>query len=290
MNEQEQMIQQIQQLVAAAMQGDQKAQQQIQQIGQAAQQGDQQAAQIMQVIQQVAQQMQGGDQAQQPAMAKQGTKLEYIKSLKGECPEGYEMKYMKAGGSVCPVCQKKAKKAKKGEKGVQLDKCGGKANKTGAVSKAMEGIKIDIAKQKFQEGGGFDWKRLIPVYGTYLDIKDAVANPTAGNIGQAVVSGLGDVLTFGGLGMAAKAAVRGARYASTAARAANGAAKLDQMAVNAARAGNMNKAARLNAASARAAGNAEAYTMGANAAKNFATDAALIAPSQGIASKGVLRQ
>lgn len=102
----EQMMQQIQQLVAAAMQGDQQATQQIQQIMQAAQQGDQQAAQLAQVIQQVAQQMQGG--GGQPQMARMGAKLEYIKYLRGQCPNGYEMKYFKAGGKVCKKCMKKA--------------------------------------------------------------------------------------------------------------------------------------------------------------------------------------
>ena len=44
--------------------------------------------------------MQGG------VMAKFGAKLEYIKKLKGICPEGYELKFFKQGGSVCKVCEK----------------------------------------------------------------------------------------------------------------------------------------------------------------------------------------
>jgi hypothetical protein len=44
------------------------------------------------------QKMQGG------TMAKLGTKLEYIKKLKGVCPEGYEMSYYKVGGRICKTC------------------------------------------------------------------------------------------------------------------------------------------------------------------------------------------
>jgi len=53
-------------------------------------------------------------QSQAVQAAKHGAKLQYIQRLKGVCPEGYEMTYMKAGGKVCPVCKKKAKKAQEG--------------------------------------------------------------------------------------------------------------------------------------------------------------------------------
>lgn len=95
--------QQVIQLVQAAMQGDQQATEQIKQIMQAAQQGNQQAAQIAQLIQQVAQDM----QAQQVQAAKFGAKLNYIKQLRGQCPDGYEIKYFKQGGQLCKQCIKK---------------------------------------------------------------------------------------------------------------------------------------------------------------------------------------
>lgn len=147
--DEQQLQQQIVQLVQAAMQGNQQATQQIQQIMQAAQQGDQQAAQIAQMIQQVAQQM----QQQQVRAAKFGAKLNYIKQLKGQCPEGYKMEYYKNGGQLCKKCMKIhqdggevkqtpntvagqfkmeaakcGKKMKKKENGgtVQTEKCGGK--------------------------------------------------------------------------------------------------------------------------------------------------------------------
>ena len=148
MNEQ-QLQQQIVQLVQAAMQGDQQATQQIQQIMQAAQQGNQQAAQIAQMIQQVAQQM----QQQQVQAARFGAKLNYIRQLKGQCPEGYKMEYYKEGGQLCKKCMKVqqnggdvkqvpntvagqfkmeaakcGKKMKKKEDGgtIESEKCGGK--------------------------------------------------------------------------------------------------------------------------------------------------------------------
>lgn len=56
------------------------------------------------------QKMQGG------VKAALGAKLNYINKLKGNCPEGEELIYMKKGGRMCPVCQKKAEKAEDGKK------------------------------------------------------------------------------------------------------------------------------------------------------------------------------
>ena len=104
----EQMQQQIVALVQAALQGDQQAQQQIQQVMEAAQAGDEQAIQIAQLIQQVAQELQGGQQQEEaPISAKLGAKLNYIKYLRGQCPDGYEMQMFKKGGTVCKKCVKK---------------------------------------------------------------------------------------------------------------------------------------------------------------------------------------
>lgn len=114
--------QQVIQLVQAAMQGDQKATQTIQQVIQAAKQGDQQAIQLAQMIQQVMEQMKG-----QTQVAKMGSKLEYIKSLK----------YAK-GGKTCFSCQNGGKpletppvnkSLKKPIKKVEEKACGGKTKK-----------------------------------------------------------------------------------------------------------------------------------------------------------------
>ena len=54
--------------------------------------------------------------------ASKGTKLDYIKMLHGQCPEGYEMTYFKLGGKICKKCQK-IEEACKGKK----MKCGGES-------------------------------------------------------------------------------------------------------------------------------------------------------------------
>lgn len=48
------------------------------------------------------QKMQGG------VKAKLGAKLNYIRKIKGNCPEGEELVYMKEGGRVCAKCMRKA--------------------------------------------------------------------------------------------------------------------------------------------------------------------------------------
>lgn len=59
-----------------------------------------------------------------PAM-KNGSKLNYIKQLKGVCPEGYEVEYFEQGGSMIKKCKKCENGAlpyrpMKGEKGTEL--------------------------------------------------------------------------------------------------------------------------------------------------------------------------
>ena len=97
----------------------------IQMIAQRAQQGDQYAQMAIQNIQQVMQQ-------QTPSM-KLGAKINYIKSLRGQCPDGYEMKYFKRGGRICKECMKKQKKMEEGGKipmnAVDAFKCGRKMKK-----------------------------------------------------------------------------------------------------------------------------------------------------------------
>lgn len=158
MDQQQQLIQQVAALVQAAMQGDQQATQQIQQIMQAAQQGDPQAQQIAQVIQAVAQQMQQG----QAQIAKKGAKLDYLKRLNGECPEGQQMTYFKVGGKVCKKCQKmveaakcgkKVKKSETGSKVVDEFKCGRKMKKAKGGTKANWGPEYHNPKRGTEKNG-----------------------------------------------------------------------------------------------------------------------------------------
>lgn len=123
------MEEQIQQIISAIAQGDEQAQQiaaslvqamqqqdeSAMQVAQAimerAQAGDQEAQVAAQMVQQVAEAMGGAQQQQaqaaQAQMARLGTKLNYIKYLRGECPKGYEMQMFKKGGAVCKKCIKK---------------------------------------------------------------------------------------------------------------------------------------------------------------------------------------
>lgn len=99
-------------------------------------------------------------------MAKLGAKLNFIKKLNGECPEGYEVEKFSAGGKTCMRCKKMQDGAipvtahKKGAKvindikaDIAKEKCGGKAKKKkmecgGKTEKAACG-----SKMKMQKGG-----------------------------------------------------------------------------------------------------------------------------------------
>ena len=77
-------------------------------------------------------------QQQQVQAAKFGAKLNYIKSLRGQCPEGYEVAYYQKGGNMCKVCQKiKQEEVNTSNDPISQFKCGRKMNK----------------KKKCEEGG-----------------------------------------------------------------------------------------------------------------------------------------
>lgn len=147
-------------------QDEQQLEQVVQQLGE---DGLEQAyAQFMQEMQQ-----------QQVQAAKFGAKLNYIKKLNGQCPDGYELQYYKSGGQLCKKCIKnqvmqdgeylpqdpidqfkcgRKIKKKKCEAGgtVNLDKCGAKMKK----KKCEDGgiVNIDkcgakIKKKKCENGG-----------------------------------------------------------------------------------------------------------------------------------------
>ena len=70
--------------------------------------------------------------------AKLGAKLNYIKQLRGECPEGYEVEKYLAGG--CVACRKKMKEGASVVERFKSEKCGGKMKKK--VTKASGGSKV----------------------------------------------------------------------------------------------------------------------------------------------------
>ena len=119
----------------------------IQQLGE---EGLKQAyAEFMQLIQQ-----------QQVQAAKFGAKINYIKKLRGQCPDGYELQYYKSGGQLCKKCMKKQVIQEGGnvpQDPIDQFKCGRKINKKkceagGTVDMDKCGAKM---KKKKCENGGF---------------------------------------------------------------------------------------------------------------------------------------
>ena len=122
----------------------------IQQLGE---EGLKQAyAEFMQLIQQ-----------QQVQAAKFGAKINYIKKLRGQCPDGYELQYYKSGGLLRKECKKCMKKQVMQEEGnvpqdpIDQFKCGRKMKKKkceagGTVDMDKCGAKM---KKKKCENGGF---------------------------------------------------------------------------------------------------------------------------------------
>ena len=113
---------------------------------QALQQGDVQSAK--QMIQQLA----------GTPIARFGAKLNYIRSLKGECPEGQEVKYFKQGGQMKCKCVDKAAGGEKvnGKKEIESFKkkkgCGGvKMIKAQPGTKMMQLAEANKARKKAEE-------------------------------------------------------------------------------------------------------------------------------------------
>ncbi len=85
-------------------------------------------------------------QEQQTQYAKLGAKLEYMRSLRGICPEGYELSYYKVGGKVCKKCMKKQEKGGElPDDPVEQFKCGRKTKKR--PSKKYEGGEVEYNKK-----------------------------------------------------------------------------------------------------------------------------------------------
>ena len=83
-----------------------------------------------------------GEQQTQPVTAKLGAKLNYIRDIKGACPEGQELVYFKQGGRVCKQC-------------IEKGAAGAKAKPTGkdAVNEFKKKKACGGSKMKFELGG-----------------------------------------------------------------------------------------------------------------------------------------
>lgn len=91
-------------------------------------------------------------QQQQASMNRKGGQLNYLRTLRNQCPNGYETEYFKAGGAICSRCRKKAEMKKGGEVeepktavAAFKAKCGGKTKK---VKKGAEGLQSPAPQPK----------------------------------------------------------------------------------------------------------------------------------------------
>ena len=136
----------------------------------------------------------------QISMAKLGAKLSYVQTLRGECPEGYEVKKYMAGG--CVKCKKKAEGAKVVD--IFKDKCGGKAKKR--VKKDQKGAVVNKADTVHTNKGVYnvsnkklpykkmtpaDYRKLSDKDKVKVDMKDQANGKSASGAGAVKNKGIG---------------------------------------------------------------------------------------------------
>lgn len=136
----------------------------------------------------------------QISMAKLGAKLNYVQTLRGECPEGYEVEKYMAGG--CVKCKKKAEGAKVVD--IFKDKCGGKAKKR--VKKDQKGAVVNKADTVHTNKGVYnvsnkklpykkmtpaDYRKLSDKDKVKVDMKDQANGRGAGGAGAVKNKGIG---------------------------------------------------------------------------------------------------
>lgn len=136
----------------------------------------------------------------QISMAKLGAKLSYVQTLRGECPEGYEVEKYMAGG--CVKCKKKAEGAKVVD--IFKDKCGGKAKKR--VKKDQKGAVVNKADTVHTNKGVYnvsnkklpykkmtpaDYRKLSDKDKVKVDMKDQANGRDAGEAGAVKNKGIG---------------------------------------------------------------------------------------------------
>lgn len=136
----------------------------------------------------------------QISMAKLGAKLSYAQTLRGECPEGYEVEKYMAGG--CVKCKKKAEGAKVVD--IFKDKCGGKAKKR--VKKDQKGAVVNKADTVHTNKGVYnvsnkklpykkmtpaDYRKLSDKDKVKVDMKDQANGRGAGGAGAVKNKGIG---------------------------------------------------------------------------------------------------
>ena len=110
---------------------------------------------LEQAMGQFLQEMQGAQKA------RLGAKLNYLRAIKGSCPEGQELVYFREGGIVCKKCIQKNSYGSKGMAAVKAfkDKCGSKMKKKKSCKEFGGEIQSDkcgskMKKKSCKEFGG----------------------------------------------------------------------------------------------------------------------------------------
>ena len=106
-------------------------------------------------------------EAQKTISSKLGAKLNYIKQLRGECPEGYEIEKYLAGG--CVACRKKMKEGASVVERFKSEKCGGKMKKTKKAQTGAPIVQQNSEKGKLKKCGGKMKKVKKNYFGGILD-------------------------------------------------------------------------------------------------------------------------
>lgn len=134
----------------------------------------------------------------QISMAKLGAKLSYVQTLRGECPEGYEVEKYMAGG--CVKCKKKAEGAKVVD--IFKDKCGAKkrvkkdqkgavVNKADTVHTNKGVYNVSNKKLPYKKMTPADYRKLSDKDKVKVDMKDQANGRGAGGAGAVKNKGIG---------------------------------------------------------------------------------------------------
>ena len=109
------------------------------------------------------------------SMAKLGTKLNYIKTLRGECPKGYEVEKFMAGG--CVKCKKKAEENKiqlfgNSKRRIKINQKGAIINKTDTVHTDKGVFNLTNKKMRFAKLNNKTYSKLSKKDKAKVDMKD----------------------------------------------------------------------------------------------------------------------
>lgn len=134
----------------------------------------------------------------QISMAKLGAKLSYVQTLRGECPEGYEVEKYMAGG--CVKCKKKAEGAKVvdifkdkcvAKKRVKKDQKGAVVNKADTVHTNKGVYNVSNKKLPYKKMTPADYRKLSDKDKVKVDMKDQANGRGAGGAGAVKNKGIG---------------------------------------------------------------------------------------------------